>query len=50
MICKDCDGKGDFKSKSGDDIECLACNGTGSLCDVCGEPCEAGMDRCENCA
>ena len=49
MICEDCGGRGDFEDDSGAEIECLACNGSGSLCDVCGEPCESGMDKCEDC-
>jgi len=50
MICKDCDGKGNFTCyKGGEEVECLVCNGTGSICDICGESCESGMDKCENC-
>jgi hypothetical protein len=29
MICPDC---------SSEDPDCLRCDGTGSVCDVCGEP------------
>ncbi len=49
MICKDCAGQGYFESKKGQEIECLTCDGSGNVCDVCMEPCELGMDRCVNC-
>ena len=48
MECKNCGGRGDL-SKNGQIIECLACNGTGSVCDICGESCESGTDKCGKC-
>ena len=45
MECQDCDGSG-YGAK---DTDCLTCNGTGNICDVCGESCEAGTDICFGC-
>jgi hypothetical protein len=40
MICPDC---------GGEDEGCLRCNGSGTVCDVCGEATEAGLDLCKWC-
>jgi hypothetical protein len=41
MNCHQCDGN---------DEQCLACDGTGHVCDICGEACpEVGMDLCAKC-
>lgn len=38
MICSDC---------GGDDPKCFRCDGSGELCDVCGEACpEPGQNVC----
>jgi hypothetical protein len=44
MICDNCDGTG--KSQTGSGCNCFICNGTGHLCDVCGERCERGSHVC----
>jgi len=45
MICDDCDGEGVFANGK----RCFCCNGNGNLCDECGDPCEAGLDICDEC-
>jgi hypothetical protein len=45
MICEACKGTGANQSGK----PCWECNGTGSRCDVCGEACDAGADRCADC-
>lgn len=47
MKCESCDGTGDGLTLG--DRRCSACNGTGNICDVCGESCETGLDICEQC-
>jgi hypothetical protein len=47
MICIACNGTGDG-SKHGEKA-CMLCDGTGHVCDICGESCETGMDLCINC-
>jgi len=48
MTCPECNGTGD-SGKPG--LRCFFCNGSGSLCDQCGEACgEPGQDLCEQCA
>jgi hypothetical protein len=44
MICHDCKGIDDNMPN------CFRCDGTGSLCDTCGESCEPGSDECDGCA
>lgn len=47
MICIACGGSGDG-TKHGEKA-CIVCDGTGSVCDHCGESCEEGMDICLKC-
>ncbi len=49
MICIACNETGDG-IKHGEQA-CMLCDGTGHVCDICGESCEESMDiciRCEN--
>ncbi len=47
MNCQACDGTGDGR-KFGD-RNCSICNGSGSVCDVCGEAVAEGEDVCGEC-
>ena len=47
MNCQACDGTGDGR-KFGD-RNCSICNGSGSVCDVCGEAVAEGEDLCGEC-
>lgn len=47
MKCEDCDGTGESEIKG---KPCFVCNGTGEMCDVCGEAVdEAGQNICDAC-
>lgn len=46
MKCEDCNGTGE-SSKAGK--PCFICDGSGELCDVCGEASEPGQNVCEEC-
>ena len=47
MKCEACNGTGKSAKK---DQSCFMCNGTGSMCDICGEAVnDAGMDLCSAC-
>lgn len=49
MNCPSCGGSG-FSKLTGV-AECFECNGTGALCDTCGEAVdEAGQNICNACA
>ena len=45
MKCEACDGSGE----GGAGRPCFECDGSGNKCDVCGEACDAGEDRCAEC-
>jgi RecJ-like exonuclease len=46
MECPDCKGTG----KSDPHCICFRCDGSGELCDVCGESCEEiGQNVCDSC-
>ncbi len=47
MTCIACNGTGDG-IKHGE-AACIVCEGTGHICDKCGEFCEEGMDICSDC-
>lgn len=47
MDCQACNGTGDGR-KFGD-RNCSICNGSGSVCDVCGEVVDAGECICREC-
>jgi len=47
MECEFCNGSGDGL-KPGDG-RCSICNGSGEVCDVCGEATEAGQNICDRC-
>lgn len=47
MTCIACNGTGDG-IKHGEKA-CILCDGTGNVCDQCGESCEDGMDLCVKC-
>ena len=47
MKCESCNGTGDGAKKN--DHNCSICNGTGCLCDGCGESCEIESNICELC-
>lgn len=47
MTCIYCEGTGDGK-KPGDG-NCSICDGTGHVCDICGDPCEDGEYLCIEC-
>ena len=48
MKCEVCLGSGDSRVKG--DKKCLLCNGSGELCDVCGEAVEEpGQNICDLC-
>lgn len=40
MECPDCEGK---------DKKCIRCNGSGYICNVCGEATDDGSDICDEC-
>lgn len=42
MKCQACKG-------SGNGGACLICDGSGQVCDICGEAAEVGADTCEDC-
>lgn len=46
MKCHNCDGLGD--GGNGQDT-CFICNGSGTLCDICGEPSDADIETCYEC-
>jgi len=47
MKCESCDGKG--KDDAGK--TCFACDGSGEICDICGEASEEpGANVCKECA
>jgi hypothetical protein len=46
MKCESCQGTGDGL-KTGDG-NCSECNGSGTVCDVCGDPAETGQTMCED--
>jgi len=47
MQCEDCKGTGESANKG---EACFMCNGTGTVCDKCGEASEEeGMDVCMSC-
>jgi|GEM_PF-4375504 len=47
MKCEACGGTGDGRVKG--DRNCSICNGTGWVCDVCGESVDEGLDFCDAC-
>jgi len=47
MTCKNCQGTGE--SPVNPNLPCIICDGSGSLCDVCGESCDTGLDLCPSC-
>jgi len=54
MWCGTCDGSGELRcfdedTKTASYIECPDCEGSGTLCDECGDPAVAGSDLCEAC-
>lgn len=47
MNCHDCEGSGESNNPG---QCCFFCNGSGTLCDRCGEPCaEAVESLCDRC-
>lgn len=46
MKCDTCDGTGTGRTEKD---WCSICDGTGFLCDICGEAAEAGADTCDDC-
>lgn len=46
MTCNECDGSGEGK---GGQKTCRVCNGTGSVCEYCGDPVDSGDNVCEKC-
>ena len=46
MKCPDCDGSGDGGV---DHHSCFLCDGSGTLCDRCGEAADAGAALCDEC-
>ena len=49
MECPDCGGSGYGPVGETRNDDCSVCKGTGNLCDVCGESCESGEDKCAAC-
>ena len=47
MKCDSCGGSGDGIKKGNGN--CSVCDGTGEVCEYCGEPTEAGQNVCEEC-
>ena len=47
MKCSQCDGEGVVDHPF--TIRCGCCDGSGQLCDICGEAAEVGADTCEDC-
>ncbi len=45
MKCENCQSAGVVDST----FQCLVCEGSGQVCDVCGEAAEVGADLCEEC-
>ena len=48
--CKECEGTGEAIEVKDD---CLSCDGTGCICDRCGEPCTSEQDdagMCPDCS
>lgn len=47
MKCDSCEGTGKSANKG---QACFLCNGSGSMCDVCGEACDdRGQNVCTKC-
>ena len=47
MKCEACNGLGDGAKKG--DKNCSLCNGTGEVCDICGESTETAQNICDLC-
>jgi hypothetical protein len=50
MTCENCQGVGTVERADGSTITCFSCNGSGEICDVCGEASDDfGLNVCDQC-
>jgi len=46
MKCENCHGTGEGSTEFS---ACFICDGSGTLCDICGEASDADIDTCPDC-